>query len=100
MLIAYLLLFGFLALGIYLASWNYHYEISHARKLGAAAGFVIGDVVADFLPIPLVGLIIPFAVLWATLMDDTFDRETVRKVFFFSLFTGVVGLVGVHFLFR
>ncbi|MEM1412030.1 MAG: hypothetical protein AAGH19_06685 [Pseudomonadota bacterium] len=102
MLFASIVLFVFAAAGIYLACWMFRYEISDARKFGAAAGFVAGLWAAHLLPtrIQFVALLLGPVVLWICLMDDTYDRYAVKQVFGVSLFIAVIGtLAAIYFVF-
>lgn len=84
-------------LGIWIACRVYAYEISVLRKGGAALLFGVLSVFQ--LPIPIIGFLVPFVALYVTLMDDTYDRDTVNRVFVLTFAFAVLATVISYYWF-
>lgn len=71
--------------GILISCKIFEYEITAWRKVGAASVFVILNVFPIPIPIPFFGAFISLLVaplgLYITLMDETYQRSQVNKVF-------------------
>lgn len=67
--------------GIFISCKVFDYEITAWRKVGAALVFVILNVVPIPLPVPFISLLVAPLGLYMALMDNTYQRSQVNKVF-------------------
>lgn len=91
-----LILFGITLAGIFISCKVFEYEISALRKVGAAVIFVVLNVVPMPIPIPFVSLLIPPLGLYMALMDNTYQRSQVNKVFGLTFAFAVVAILVVY----
>ena len=90
-----LVLFGITLLGSLIACKVFAYEIPLWRKVGAAVAFAVLNAIP--IPyIPFVDILLPALALYVILMDDTYQRSQVNKVFGLTFVIAVVGVVLVY----
>jgi len=87
-------LFGITFVGILLACKTFAYEITWARKIGAAFAFSILNIIP--IPIPFFSLLIPPIGLYMALMDNTYQRSVVNKVFGVTLLFAIVATLWIY----
>ena len=89
-----LVLFGITLGGIFLSCKVFGYEISMLRKIGAAGVFAVLNIIP--IPIPLVSLVIPPIALYISLMDNTYQRSQVNKVFGLTFVFSVIAVLVIY----
>lgn len=85
--------------GIYLACYVFGYEITWQRKLVAAAVFAGLNIVPIPLLIPFIEIIVPAVGMYVALMDDTYQRSMVNKVFALTFLFAALGVLASAALF-
>ena len=89
-----LILFGIVLAGIYLSCKVFGYEITTLRKVGAAGVFVILNIIPiGFL---IISFLIPLIGLYLALMDNTYQRSEVNKVFGLTFVFAVVAVLVIY----
>ena len=96
MTIGAIILFGITFAGVFIACKVFAYEISIQRKAGSALCFAVLNVIPIPIPIPFISVLVPAVGLYMCLMDDTYDRSTVTKVFFLTFFIAIIGVIVVY----
>ena len=76
-----MVLFLVTLLGIYIACRVFAYQISTARKLGAAACFATLNVLILPFAIPFLSLVLPPVALYVCLRNPRYGRQRITKVF-------------------
>ena len=94
MIINLVILGGVLLAGIFIACKVFAYEISPLRKVGAATCFVVLN--AFPIPIPAFPILVPAVGLYICLMDDTYQRGLVTKVFALSYLFAAAGMLVIY----
>lgn len=85
MLIHWLILFLASLAGVQVGCNLYDYQISNTRKLGAPMVFSVLALVPIPLPIPFLDIILPLVAMYMLLVDDSYERSKVNKVFFVAI---------------
>ncbi|MEM1191617.1 MAG: hypothetical protein AAGI72_24000 [Pseudomonadota bacterium] len=85
MLINALILFLGAFIGVLVGCGMAGYHVSNARKLAAPLAFALLCAVPIPIPIPFIDIVLPLVALYVILMDDSFERSKVNKVFGVSL---------------
>ena len=96
MLINTLVLFAGSLIGILLGCRMYDYNTANTRKLGAALVFALLCIVTTYIPFPFIDIIVPLVGLYVVLVDDSYERGKVNKVFFVSLVSAVLTILLVY----
>jgi len=94
MLVNLLILGVVLLAGIFLACKVFAYEITPLRKVGAALCFVVLNAIP--IPIPTFPILVPAVGLYVCLMDSTYQRNVVTKVFAVSYLFAAAGILMVY----
>ncbi len=94
MIVGASILFGITLVGVFIACKVFAYEISVLRKVGAAACFAVLNVVP--IPVPFVSFLVPSIALYVCLMDDSYQRSTVNKVFGLTFVFAVIGTLAIY----
>lgn len=96
LIISALILFIGAFLGVLLGCRVADYHISNARKTAAPLAFAVIAVVPIPLPIPFIDIILPLIALYIALMDDSYERSKVNKVFGVALLVSCGSIVLVY----
>ena len=91
---AALVLFGITLAGVFIACKVFDYDIPIWRKAAAAGAFAILNVVP--IPIPFADLIIPAVALYVVLMDNTYQRSQVNRVFGLTFVFAVASVLVIY----
>lgn len=91
-----LILFGITFVGIFISCKVFDYKISTLRKMGAALVFVALNSVHIPIPIPFVAFFIAPLGLYMALMDNTYQRTQVNKVFGLTFAIAVFAILIVY----
>ena len=89
-----LVLFGITLVGVFIACKVFAYEIPLLRKVGAAAAFSILNIIP--IPIPFLSFLIPPIGLYMVLMDNTYQRSQVNRVFGLTFVFAVVAVLVIY----
>ncbi|NKC01307.1 MAG: hypothetical protein GKR90_22800 [Pseudomonadales bacterium] len=88
-------LFGIILAGIFIACKVFGYEIPVWRKLAAAGAFALLNVIP--IPvIPFANILVPSIALYVLLMDDTYQRSIVNKVFGLTFIFAVIAVLVLY----
>jgi hypothetical protein len=95
-----IVLFGITLAGIFISCKVFGYEISALRKVVAAGVFVVLNVIRIPIPIPILGaiasLLIPALGLYVSLMDETYQRSEVNKVFGLTYAIAIAAVLAIY----
>ncbi len=91
---AALVLFGITLAGVFIACKVFDYDIPIWRKAAAPGAFAILNVVP--IPIPFADLIIPAIALYVILMDNTYQRSQVNRVFGLTFVFAVASVLVIY----
>ncbi len=91
-----LVLFAITFLGTVLACKQFAYNITLRRKAGSAACFAILN--SFPIPLPVIDFMIPATGLYMCLMDNSYDRLSVNRVFSLTLVSAIFGILVVYSL--
>ena len=91
---AALILFGITLAGVFIACKVFDYDLPTWRKAAAAGAFGILNVVP--IPIPFADLIIPAIALSVILMDNTYQRSQVNRVFGLTFVFAVAAVLVIY----
>ena len=94
MLIDLLILGATIFVGTIVACKVFAYEITYLRKAGAAVCFIA----LSWVPVPTVvlQLLVPAVGLYVCLMDNTYQRSTVTKVFALTYLFAAIGMLIIY----
>ena len=84
--------------GVLLACKVFAYEIKLLRKAGAAVCFAFLNTVPIPIPIPFINVLISAVGLYVCLMDDSYNRAAVNKVFGLTFVFAVLATMGLYYL--
>jgi len=94
MLVGALILFGVTFAGVLIACKVFAYEIPLWRKAAAPAVFAALNVIP--IPIPFADLLVPPIALYVILMDDSYQRAQVNRVFGVTFIFAVVSVLAIY----
>lgn len=89
-----LILFGITLAGIYVACRVFDYTITTLRKLAAAGAFALLNIIP--IPIPFVDLLVPPIALYMILMDDSYERAKVNRVFLLTIVFAILSVLVIY----
>ncbi len=80
--------------GVFIACKVFAYEIPVLKQAGAALCFVV----LNWLPIPttILSILVPAVGMYVCLMDNTYQRNTVNKVFALTFLFAAAGTLIVY----
>ncbi len=84
--------------GVLLACKVFAYEIKLLRKAGAAVCFALLNTVPIPIPLPFINVLISAVGLYVCLMDDSYNRAAVNKVFGLTFVFAVLATMGLYYL--
>ena len=92
----FLVLFLITLVGVFISCRVFDYEIELWRKPAAAGAFAALNVLP--IPIPILDLLIPAIALYVILMDNTYQRSQVNRVFGLTFVFAVISVVAIYVL--
>ena len=84
--------------GVLLACKVFAYEIKLLRKAGAAICFALLNTIPIPIPFPFINILISAVGLYVCLMDDSYNRATVNKVFGLTFVFAVLATMGLYYV--
>lgn len=96
MLVGSVVLFATTLAGIFFACRVFNYEITTARKIGAALVFMILNALPLPIPIPLIAAALPSVGLYISLVDSTYKHDKVTKVFLVTVLFAIIAILAIY----
>ena len=84
--------------GVLLACKVFAYEIKLLRKAGAAVCFALLNTIPIPIPLPFINVLIGAVGMYVCLMDDSYNRSAVNKVFGLTFVFAFLATMGLYYL--